>query len=135
MDAPPGMERVLRRLARPTVRDGAYAAIETPPYTLPMTIPRWLLPGRDSPTPLIDRQTMQRTLDAVFRIWDWSTTWGWDYPMLAMAAARLGRPEQALDALFIESAKNRYLANGHNYQSSRLPLYLPATAGCWRRPR
>ncbi len=22
--------------------------------------------------------------------WDWNNTWGWDYPMFAMTAARLG---------------------------------------------
>ena len=49
--------------------------------------------------------------------------------MLAMTAVRLGRPEQAVDALFIQAVKNRYLANGHNYQSSRLPLYLPGNGG------
>lgn len=35
--------------------------------------------------------------------------------MLAMTAARLGCLEQAVDALFLDSPKNRYLANGHNY--------------------
>jgi hypothetical protein len=29
-----------------------------------------------------------------------------------------------VDAWFIESAKNRYLANGHSFQSLRLPLDL-----------
>ncbi len=38
--------------------------------------------------------------------------WGWDYPALAMTAARLGRPERVVDALFIVSEKNRLLANG-----------------------
>jgi hypothetical protein len=29
--------------------------------------------------------------------WDWEAKiWGWDYPMIAMTAARLGRPEKAL---------------------------------------
>ena len=49
--------------------------------------------------------------------------------MLAMTAARLGQPEKAIDALFLDSPKNRYLANGHNYQSARLPLYLPGNGG------
>ena len=34
-----------------------------------------------------------------------------------------------MDALFLESPKNRYLANGHNYQAARLPLYLPGNGG------
>jgi hypothetical protein len=126
----PQWERVLQQLSLPTIREGVYTAIETPPYTIPrdhlsMVAALGVMPA----TPLIDPQVMRRTLDRVLRTWDWPTTWGWDYPMLAMTAARLGRPEQAVDALFIESGKNRYLANGHNYQSPRLPLYLPGNGG------
>jgi hypothetical protein len=69
------------------------------------------------------------SLNHVLQAWDWPSTWGWDYPMLAMTATRLGEPEKAVDALFINSQKNRYLANGHNFQSSRLPLYLPGNGG------
>jgi len=126
----PGWERVLRHLARPTVRDGVYTAIETPPYTLPTDHPSMLAAlGVVPQTPLIDPAVMRRTFEHVLRTWDWPTTWGWDYPMLAMTAARLGMPEQAVDALFLDSPKNRYLANGHNYQSPRLPLYLPGNGG------
>ncbi len=126
----PHWERVLRRLAQPTVQDGVYTAIETPPYTVPHDHPSMLGAwGLVPPTPLIDPQTMRRTLDHVLRTWDWPTTWGWDYPLLAMAAARLEQPEKAIDALFIDAVKNRYLANGHNYQSERLPLYLPGNGG------
>lgn len=126
----PGWERVLRGLARPTVRDGVYTAIETPPYTLPTDHPSMLAAlGVVPQTPLIAPAVMQQTFDHVLRTWEWPTTWGWDYPMLAMTAARLGRPEQAVDALFLDSPKNRYLANGHNYQSARLPLYLPGNGG------
>jgi len=81
----------------------------------------------------IDRRALVKrhniTLNHVLKAWDWPSTWGWDYPMLAMTAARLGEPEKAVDALFINSQKNRYLANGHNFQSSRLPLYLPGNGG------
>ena len=126
----PDWEQVLRQLALPTVRDGVYTAIETPPYTVPHDHPSMVAAlGVVPPTPLIDPRVMERTLDRVLRTWDWPTTWGWDYPMLAMTAARLGRPEQAVDALFIQAVKNRYLANGHNYQSPRLPLYLPGNGG------
>jgi hypothetical protein len=126
----PQWEQVLQQLSLPTVREGVYTAIETPPYTVPRDHPSMIAAwGVVPPTPLIDPQVMRQTLDRVLRTWDWPTTWGWDYPMLAMTAARLGRPEQAVDALFIESAKNRYLANGHNYQSTRLPLYLPGNGG------
>lgn len=123
-------DRVMRLLSRPTIRDGVYTGIETPPYTIYRDHPSMAAAlGFVPQTPLIDPNTMKRTFDNVMRTWDWKSTWGWDYPMLAMTAARLGEPEKAVDALFIESQKNRYLANGHNFQSSRLPLYLPGNGG------
>jgi hypothetical protein len=126
----PNWDRVMKQLSRPTVRDGVYTAIETPPYTIYKDHPSMVAAfGFVPPTPLIDPDTMKRTLEHVMQKWDWPSTWGWDYPMLAITAARLGEPEKAVDALFIESQKNRYLANGHNYQSARLPLYLPGNGG------
>jgi hypothetical protein len=123
-------QRVRRHLARPSVREGVYTAIETPPYSVPRDHPSMVAAlGVVPRTPLVDARVMARTLDHVLETWDWPTTWGWDYPMLAMTAARLGRPGQAVDALFAPAIKNRYLANGHNYQSPRLPLYLPGNGG------
>ena len=67
-----------------------------------------------------------RTLNWVMQNWNWPTTWGWDYGMTAMAAARLGQPETALKALLIDTQKNTYLKNGHNFQTAdRLRIYLP----------
>jgi hypothetical protein len=80
-------------------------------------------------TPLIDPNVMKRTYDRVVQTWDWPSMWGWDYPMMAMTGARLGEPDKAVDALFMDSPKNRWPANGHNYQSPRLPLYLPGNGG------
>ncbi len=126
----PDWDRVMGRLSRPSIREGVYTAIETRPYTLPRDHPSMVAAlGLVPPTPLIDPHTMKRTFEYVIRTWRWPDTWGWDYPMLAMTAARLGEPEKAVDALFIESEKNRFLASGHNYQSSRLPLYLPGNGG------
>ena len=78
---------------------------------------------------LVDRAIMSATLDGVMADWDWPETWGWDYPMMAMTAARLGRPKDAVDLLLLDTPKNRYLANGHCRQENRLPLYLPANGG------
>lgn len=75
---------------------------------------------------LYDDAVMLRTLDNVMANWNWPTTWGWDYGMIAMCAARLGRPETALEALLIDKGKNTYLVNGHNFQEpKRLRIYLP----------
>jgi hypothetical protein len=62
-------------------------------------------------------------------VWNWNSTWGWDFPVLAMTYARCGEPEAAVDALLRDEAKNRYLPNGHNYQEERLPAYLPGNGG------
>ena len=73
-----------------------------------------------------DKIAAHKTLDWVMENWNWQTTWGWDYGMTAMAAARLGQPETALQALLIDTQKNTYLVNGHNFQTAdRLRIYLP----------
>lgn len=76
-------------------------------------------------SPLYNQETMNKTYDWVMKNWNFMTTWGWDYGMIAMAAARLGRPADAVNALMIDTQKNRYLPNGHNYQDDRLRIYLP----------
>lgn len=69
---------------------------------------------------------MLATLDWVNANWNWETTWGWDYGMIAMCAARLGNGEAAVDALLTPKQKNTYLVNGHNFQEpKRLRIYLP----------
>jgi hypothetical protein len=115
----------------PTVRHGLYAAIESPPYLTRTDHPSLVAAyGVVPPTPMIDPQIMRRTLNDVVKNWDWSSTWGWDYPMLAMTAARLGDRDLAIEMLLIDTPKNRYLANGHNFQRpSSLPLYLPGNGG------
>ncbi len=123
-------DHVIEHLSRPAVRDGIYTGIGTAPYTIREDHPSMVAAlGFVAQTPLVDPNVMARTLDSVMQDWDWPSTWGWDYPMLAMTAARLDEPEKAVDALFVEAQKNRYLANGHNYQSARLPLYLPGNGG------
>ena len=73
-----------------------------------------------------DAIAAQSTLTWVMQNWNWPTTWGWDYGMTAMAAARLGQPDVALKALLIDTQKNTYLKNGHNFQTAdRLRIYLP----------
>ena len=77
---------------------------------------------------------MERTLRAVLEEGEWQLdtgVWGWDFPMLAMTAARLGLPELAVRALLYPAAKNTYLNNGHTRQADRasLPIYLPGNGG------
>ena len=86
-----------------------------------------LLPSERVPyTLLYNKDRMQATLHWVMQHWNWPSTWGWDYGMIAMAAARLGEPDTALKALLLDTPKNTFLSNGHNFQTSdRLRVYLP----------
>lgn len=123
-------DAVLRTLARPTLAGGMYLFAESAPDTF--TNPKWatdhpsvvaalgMLPGSD-----IDAAAMERTFTWIWDRWDWPSTWGWDYPMLAMTAARLGKPDKAIDALLMDTPKNVYRVNGHNHQRPGLTIYLP----------
>jgi hypothetical protein len=123
---------VIDKLAPLPMADGVYLAHENCPQTFT---------GRnyDHPSMLgafgilagdrIDPETMRRTLHRTMKDWKWEQTWGWDYPMTAMTAARLGEPKIAIDALLMETEKNRYLVNGHNWQRRDLPCYLPGNGG------
>jgi hypothetical protein len=46
---------------------------------------------------------------------------------MAMTLTRLGRIEEAVDVLLMDSDKNNYVTSGNNFQRGRddLPLYLP----------
>jgi hypothetical protein len=128
-------DEVLSKLSVLAQLNGLYLGAEnvpdtytTPKYTTdhPAVLGAYgLLPG----SRLLDSATMRRTFDYIWKNWQWEETWGWDFPMTAMSATRLGLPEKAVDALFMKSQKNTYLINGHNYQDSRLRLYLPGNGG------
>ncbi len=136
----PRWEDVIARLAPLPVRDGLYVALESDPDTWQDAAAR-----RDHPSllmalgflpesPAVDRATMDRTLDAVLARWDWEgKIWGWDYPMIAMTATRLGRPQTAVEILLRDGPNNRYAPNGHCPQRGdaasgrpEIAAYLPA---------
>ncbi|GEL47930.1 hypothetical protein CHO01_30460 [Cellulomonas hominis] len=124
--------RVADGMHRPALMpDGTYAAIESAPHLIRKDHPSMLMAlGWLPDTPLVDAGTMAATLDEVWRSWDLQSSWGWDYPVMAMTAARLGDLRRALDALLLESPKNVFLPNGHNPQMPGfLTLYLPANGG------
>src|SRR5690606_39087228 len=103
--AVPEWEKMIASLAPLPQRDGKYVAIESIPDTFHNIESR-----QDHPSmlaaygllndPKVDSKIMQATLDAVLTTWDWkSKIWGWDYPLIAMTAARLQRPQTAVDTL------------------------------------
>ncbi len=117
-------------LVKPRVTDGVYAAIDVEPFTIRTDHPSMLCAlGVVPKTDLIDEDIMRATLADVLAGWDWGSTWGWDYPVMAMTAARLEDPEAAVNALLLDAGKNTVLPNGHNRQTDSLPLYLPGNGG------
>jgi hypothetical protein len=126
----PEWEAVARQLAPLPVRDGTYVELEHP-ATDAVGHPTMVgALGFVPDTGLVDRSMMRDTLLRVLAGWDFDDTWGWDYPLLAMTACRLGEPELAVDALLLPTPKNTYLGNGHNTQRpGTLPLYLPGNGG------
>jgi hypothetical protein len=77
----------------------------------------------------VDTAIMHNTFNWIWKNWSWNKTWGWDFPMTAMTATRLGLPEKAINALLMPIQTNTYLNNGHNYQEDRLTIYLPGNGG------
>lgn len=129
-DPEPMWDRAWKDLAPLPVVDDRYATVSGPPFTnyhdhpCVLMICGYLPPGEG-----FDMKRFSNAFDDLRRKWDWPTTWGWDPPVMALAAARLGRPVDAVDELLRDTQKNGYLANGHNYQDERLPLYLPGNGG------
>ena len=133
-------DQVITHLAPVPQKDGKYVALGSNPDTWDniesrhdhptMLAPLGVLPGGTD----VDRPTMERTLDAVLQHWDWKTKiWGWDYPMIAMTATRLGRPETAVEILLREGPNNHYLPNGHCPQRSDEKLAKDAPPGARKR--
>jgi protein-glucosylgalactosylhydroxylysine glucosidase len=110
------------------VAENAYDSYTNPVYTSdhPAVFGAY---GVMPASPLVDPKIMSATYDQIIKTWHWDTTWGWDFPMMAMTATRLGEPEKAIDALLMKVQKNTYLKNGHNFQNGRLRIYLPGNGG------
>lgn len=128
-------DQVLDKLAPLSVQDNKYLFTETgiDSYTNPefktdhpsVLGALGMLPQSN----MVDASVMQNSFNWIWKNWSWEHTWGWDFPMTAMTATRLGMPEKAIDALLMPVEKNTYLNNGHNYQDKRLTIYLPGNGG------
>jgi hypothetical protein len=146
----PEWDAVIQGLAPLPVKDGLYLPTESTPdfwdaarsaacsrhAVAPQCLNRdhpsllmayGLLPGRG-----VDRETMRRTLRAVESDWDLRQTWGWDYPMIAMTAARLGEPDKAVDWLFHDARNNRFGISGMTprvHLDEHAAAFVPTAAG------
>lgn len=126
----PHWDAVARGMVSPLVADGRYAAIGVDPFTVRVDHPSMVYGlGMVPHTGLLDPHVVRATLLGILDDWDWQSTWGWDFPALAMTATRLGDPETAMDTLLIDVPTNVHLPNGHNRQADHLPVYLPGNGG------
>ena len=128
-------DKLIEKLSPLAYKDSLYLAAESAPQTyqdIRFTSDHPAVLGAVGILPqnrLVNDDIMRKTLDWVWNNWNWNKTWGWDFPMVAMCAARLGEPQRAVDALLMDKRTNTYLPNGHNYQDDRLRCYLPGNGG------
>lgn len=75
----------------------------------------------------VNPETFRKTLEKIETTWDFKRVWGWDFPMMAMAAARCGQPKLAIDYLLYQSPQFQFdihgLATGGPYP------YFPSNGG------
>ena len=108
-------KEVLSKMAPLPVADGVYTTSEGIPdmwtkytYEHPaLTGVYGMLPGDG-----VDLPTFKHTLEKVCKEWQFNRIWGWDFPMLAMAAARTGQPALAIDMLMHPSAGFQFDEHG-----------------------
>ena len=103
-----GWDHRLGHLSKLPVRDGVYLNVERGAHWKGR--PAWLEAYGCMPGVRIKPGIMDATFERIYH----AETWGCDYPMFAMTAARLGKSKKAVDWLMHDSPKNSYLANGAN---------------------
>lgn len=123
-------DQALAKIAPPPMHDGLYLPIEnlpdfwetaaseacrehaSQPQCKNRDHPSFLMAYGFIPGARIDPEAMRRTFEAVEANWDVRQTWGWDFPMMAMTAARLGEPDKAVDWLFADLKNNQWGVTG-----------------------
>jgi hypothetical protein len=124
----PYWDEVRRNLAPLPVVDGFF--VHSAQWTDTYTRRAWEHPdpvgvfGMLPPIDGVDAQIARRTVAKVWKTWDWNRCWGWDFPWMAMAAARTGQAKLAVDALLKGSPRNSYSIEGINNG-----WYLPGNGG------
>ena len=85
-------EEVIKKLAPLPSQNGVYLAHEKCPDTFTkysydhpsMLCACGVLPGERA-----DHELVRNTIKTVFKTWAWDRAWGWDFPVVAMSAARV----------------------------------------------
>jgi len=132
-------DEILAKLSKPPVAEGLVRDVENsalPTNLRPTPVgkflarPAWFEAYGCMRGDEIDKEAMVTTFE---KIWSENKEgcqwmfWGCDFPMMAMTAARLGKPDLAIEALLTEHKNNVVLASGFNNAGST--PYLPGTGG------
>lgn len=121
---------VLSKLSPLPVEDGLYVTYEGidrmwEKYTFEhpaLTGIYGMLPGDG-----VDKETFLRTFDKVLDTWNLKHTWGWDFPMMAMGAARSGKQDTAVDLLLYPDKEFGF--DAHGLSTGGPYPYFPANGG------
>lgn len=121
---------VLTKLAPLPIQDGVYVTYEG--IDSMWTKYNWEHPGLTGvygmlPGDGVNKEVFAKTFDTVLEKWNFGHVWGWDFPMMAMAAARLNKQEKAIDLLLTDS-KN-FSFDQHGLATGGPFPYFPSNGG------
>jgi len=123
----PEWNSVLKNLAPLPVNDNKYVTYEgiTDMWTKynfehPMLIATYGMLHGDG----VDTTILKNTFNEVLKTWNFDRTWGWDFPVFAMTAARLNMPEKAIDMLLYPNDQFSFDVMGYNSW-----VYFPGNGG------
>lgn len=135
---PPSWLHIADNLAALPVEDDSYVIYEGIPnmwhnttfdedHPSMLGIYGWLPPQLDQ----FNLTLMQNTAEKVYETWNFTYSYGWDFPFLAMNAARLGYVEKAVG--FLLDPAFQFDDAGYQIGGSRVPTpYMPgATSLLW----
>lgn len=131
LPADPDWAAVRAGLAELPVQDGVYVAYEGVEdmwtaylFDHPALVGLYgWLPGDG-----VDTATVRATAHRIWDVWAWDSAWGWDFPMLAMNAARIGEQDRAVDFLLHDNFA--FDDAGYPIGGSRVPTpYFPGSGG------
>lgn len=126
---------VLENLSDPPTEDDSYVPLESHPDQSGIGAnPFWLQAYGVMPGTSVDPPKMETAYERVASSLDEWDLWGANFAMLAMTAARLGRPDEAVDWLLLDHPQNQYATNGCNVMEDEEATvtegaYLPGNGG------
>lgn len=123
-------DQVLKNMAPLPVQNGAYPVLESVQEPRPSINAIWLygiLPGDG-----VDLTVMRKTFDELLTPMLTRTPLtfvGSSEPLMAMCAARFGRPDISVDLLVGKYVKNQFMVSGYARGYDEIPVFLPSNGG------